>query len=527
MYKYDRVLLSLPVGLGKTVIGAYLVDAWKRELHKDFSLPPRVLWLAHQDELIWQAVKMIRQFTGEDPAVEKGVLRANEPLSMFRAPVVVSSIQTMWREDRRAQFGRGEFGIIVLDECHHVVSPSFKEVVNYFGGAKLVGLTATTDRLDEISLGQIFEDVAYHYELLDAIKDGWCAPIKQAFIDAKVEFADVRLSGGDLSAEDLGRIIEEERPIHRIVAAAVELSGDRQTMIFAPTVNAAKAIAAVIPRYTDRGVVVLHGASDLEERQEGVEHYRASNVQYLVSCAIFLEGFDAPRTSHIVMCRPTKSRMLYAQAIGRGLRGGRNCPVEGKTDCLVSDLVGASKHKLIHGADLLGGSYHDVVVEEAGRMLWEQGKDGEPGDVLAELLAAAAQADELKRRQRQEIIGKAKMRRKTIDPFDLLDIPDRNLPGWHEAKPPTEAQVEVLEKQGIKCEGAFDFTQASQLLDDMARRSALGLCSYKMARIMASYGYDPNMKMEDAGKIIEQLKKRGWQHTGREYGNWRRNKKRK
>ena len=81
MFKYDRVLLSLPVGLGKTVIGAYLVDAWKRELHQDFNLPPRVLWLAHRDELIWQAVKTIRQFTGEDPAVEK----AGGPASPVRA----------------------------------------------------------------------------------------------------------------------------------------------------------------------------------------------------------------------------------------------------------------------------------------------------------------------------------------------------------------------------------------------------------------------------------------------------------
>ena len=516
LYSNDRVLVSMPCGTGKTIVGSYLVGAWPVSCEA-YQRNNRVLWLAHRGELLWQAADAIKREAerrglpaGRMPQIEKADEHASSgPWSLAKAEVVVGSVQTLMSEERRAAYAPDDFGLVVLDEGHHAVAEGFLEVLNYFSSAKLVSMTATTDRSDEVSLGKIFEDVPYHYELLDAIRDGWCAPILQQYVE--VEGLD--WSGVTKNAAGDARVIQEESALHHIAAPAAEMMGDRQTIVFAPSIAVGEALATVFERYVKGRVAFVSGKTPIEERGSLLDQYICGGIQVIVNCMLLTEGWDAPRTSCIVVARPTQSRMLYAQMLGRGSRGGVKAPVEGKENALVIDLVGASlKHKLVHAADVLGGKYDEVVVEHANQRLRDEAADGEGADVIAELMAAAELRDELKRRQRMQILAKAKAKRTTVDPFGVLDMPERRLPGWWDAKPPTEQQLKTLEANGVKTAG-LDRTAASQLVGEVIRRRAAGECNFKQARRLASYGYDQHVTFEVAGKILDGIAERKWKHT--------------
>jgi hypothetical protein len=127
-------------------------------------------------------------------------------------------------------------------------------------------------------------------------------------------------------------------------------------------------------------------------------------------------------------------------------------------------------------------------------------------------MKAVANADELQRMQRQRIIAEAKLKRKTVDPFALLDVPSRMEPGWLEAMPISTMQSEELKKNGI-VPTALAQTEATQLLREVKRRREAGECSPKQARILAGYGYNVHVGFEAASKIIDGIASRGWKHT--------------
>lgn len=514
---YSRVLVSHPTGCGKTVLGADLVRQWP-DLCGDFELPDRVLWLAHRDELISQAAKAIKAATGEPVAIEKGEQSAHTGATFGRR-VVVSSIQSLLRDERRERFGASEFGLVVLDEAHHAVAESYVTVLNYFSDAKLLGMTATTDRTDEISLGKMFEVVPEdaHYHILDAMQDGWLAPIKQQFVEVKgLDWSSVDMSAAEIPAEHIERVIREESVLHHIVAPIAKMIGDRQTIVFAPSVPMAHAIAVLLNRY-GKSAEAIDGTTPEDQRRNIIDRYHYAEFQCICNYNILLEGFDDPATSCVVIARLTKSRLLYAQMLGRPLRGGPRCPVEGKTDALIIDLVGASiRHKLVTSADVLGGKYHEEVVDAARRAIEERTDGEQDADVLEELLLAKQSEQELLARKRASIIAEAKTKRKTIDPFAVFDdaaADQEVLPGWWEqGSQATEEQVERLATAGIKAEGSLTFEDARRLLKEVGRRRDAGLCSYKQARLLRARGFDHRMSMAEAGDVMDHLSKRqgGW-----------------
>jgi type I site-specific restriction endonuclease len=410
----------------------------------------------------------------------------------------------MMREDRRAAYGSAEFSLVIADEAHHFVAPMFAEVVNYFYPAILVGMTATCDRTDAVPLRQIFDHVpdGAYYGIVEAIRDGWLCPIKQQHIRVDLDFSKVRQSSGDLSAEALDEIISQEEFAHNIAAPTVKLAGDRPTIVFTPRVASAEMVAGLINRYAGSGSAhAVSGQTPLDLRREIVSDFRHERHQFMVNAMLWTEGVDFPHVSCIVIARPSKSRMLVAQMIGRGLRGGFNCPVPDKSDCLVVDLVGASRHKLVTAVDLLGGDFTAEVVEEAHRRVDEQAEAGEAPDVLGELLAAEQIKDELERQRRIKVLAEAKLKTKTIDPFITADLPERAVPDWWEGDPVTAKQTETLKKNGVPLAG-LDYGRAKQLCDEIARRASEGECSFKMARILGSHGYDRHFPMELAGEIM-------------------------
>lgn len=393
-------LAVLATGLGKTVIFNEAVRRWLEQTGRP------ALVVVHRNELADQAIRKLRALLGDhvvgkemagDWAVEAGPL-ANR--------VVVASVQTLTASDDRRlrRFAPDHFGLLVFDEAHHSVAATWKRVADYFATAKLLGVTATPNRADELALGQIFESTAFTYPVVDAINDGWLVPVRQqAVLVDELDFSNVKTNiKGDLSEGELDAILREESMVHKLVKPTLDIVGDMPTLFFCAGVGQAAKTAEVINRYKPHSAEFISGETPRDERQRIVAAYCAGEIQFLANCMVFTEGFDAPATAAVVMGRPTKSMPLYQQVIGRATR-----PLEGVVDrddlrpacraearrvairdsskpsCLVLDFVGNSgRHKLVTALDVLGGKFGEPVREYARKTQEEEGEAAQTDEAL-------------------------------------------------------------------------------------------------------------------------------------------------
>lgn len=417
----QSTLVEMATGLGKTVLFGHIADEW----------PGRVLVIAHRDELIRQAAEKIHTITGHPVAVEMARERADDQL--YGTKVTVGSVQTLARARRRERFHPDHFSLVVIDEGHHAAAVTYREVLDYFASAKRLFVTATPKRADKVALGHVCETVAYQYGIEPAIDDGWLVPVQQTVVKVNgLDFSKARTVAEDFNQADLERILLEEKPLHEMVASAVELVGDRPALWFCASVAHAKATAGVLGRYTTTdNVSFLSGDTPKEDRRGVVDRYKAGRIQHLLNCALFLEGFDAPITSAIIMGRPTKSLSLYMQVLGRGTRPlpGIVEGIDGATErrtaismsskpnMLVIDFAGnAGRHKIVQAADILGGRYEPPVRSYAKETMEEEGRPVDLEQALQRAEAEMALLEEEDQRRRP-ITARASYQTHSVDPF--------------------------------------------------------------------------------------------------------------
>lgn len=348
----QRPAVVLPTGAGKTIPIATLAA---EELAEGYS--SRVLILAHRDELIRQAVDKVRSVA---PELRVGVVKGTE--DQCGAPVIVGSVQTLMHERRRARVRN--VGLVIVDECHHATSPSYRTVLGHYGcfddgGARACGFTATMSRGDGVGLGEVWQDVVYQRDIRYMITRRFLVPPRG--ISVRVEDLDlskVRRSGGDYADGQLGEALAASMAPERIVDAYREHALGRSSLLFVPTVELA---ALMVERFTSAGVTarLVHGAQPQHERDRALADFRAGRVAVLVNCMVLTEGTDLPMASCVIIARPTMHVGLYVQMVGRVLRTH-----PGKADAIVLDVVGASKRHALAGlVDLLGE--RDSVEREA------------------------------------------------------------------------------------------------------------------------------------------------------------------
>lgn len=541
----DSTLVVAATGVGKTILFGTVARDWP---------DGRVLIVAHRDELIRQAADKVGRICGEPCAIEMGMDRSNE--SIFnRSRVVVTSVQTMSRPKRQERFDPLDFGLVVVDEAHHAVADSYLKVLGYFRqnkDLKILGVTATPDRADEAALGKVFASVAYEYEIKRAIDDGWLVPIQQQLVWVEdLDFSSCRTTAGDLNQGDLAQIMEQEKILHGVVSPTIDIVGDRKTLVFTSSVAHAQRACEIFNRHIPGSAEWISGETPMDERRQILSRYACRDFQFLCNCAIALEGFDDPGIEVVVMARPTKSRALYSQAIGRGTRplAGVPDPYEtpelrrqaiaesDKTGLLVLDFVGNSgRHKLVHATDALGCEYSDQELQEAFDVVLEKSEAGEPIDVEEAFHIAAERRAEARRRKEQEEAEKrlrheeasiryAEARKrdavrvrasygtKLIDAFDLFDLTPQYERGWDRDKKASPKMSKVLQKAGFSQAEVdkMSFGQSKQVLGEIFRRWDKGLCTLKQARLLAKYGYDgKELPIKEASKLIDQIKAAGW-----------------
>lgn len=500
-------LVLMATGLGKTQVASELIRTW----------PGRTCFIAHREKLIEQAANRIEQFIGCRPNIEKAAQRA----SVAGDVPVVASIQSLAREARLERFPRDAFSLIVVDEVHHGVSATYRAVLDYFTGAKLVGLTATPDRLDGAALGQILDSVAYRYELNQAIEDGWLAPIRMRAVRVDgIDFSNVKTNRGDFNQTDLDALMAREENLHGIAKPAVELSGDRSTIIFTTSIDNAHRMAEIIDRYTGRASAVsIDSKMDSLERDENLRLYESGERQFLINVGIATEGYDHPPTSCVVMGRPTKSRALFVQMLGRGTRGGRRWPIEGKEDCLVIDFVGSSEdHEIVTATDALAG---DVSDEEA-RLIKSEVEKAEQEISIDEARQLAKERqrkveEEAERQRQKRAHVKARVAYRDFDPNPYVSLGVRRdfLHEKYGYASATDNQLATLRKMTGKhakdLPANLGKLEASRLIGKMVDRRKRGLCTYPQMAALEKRGISAKeMKFDAARRVLDGLARNGW-----------------
>jgi len=365
-----RQVVSLPTGAGKTVIFAHLI----------LERQTRTLILVHRDELIRQTLDKLAM-AAQGTALDIGVIKAER--DEHAGDVVVASVQTLQREARLQRLAQ-TFGLIVVDECHHALPDnSYGRILARVGadqddGPLTVGYTATPFRPNNdpiITAGDTpgcFDEVVYTLPLMGLVAQGYLSPIvaKGIFLDG-LNLDEVRTRHGDYVETDLAEALMAADAPEHLVRGYEELALGRRALIFCPTVAMAYAVEHAF-RSAGLAAASVVGETPTDERQAIYHEVRAGKLQALVSCAVLTEGFDEPSIDCVVLARPTKSKVLFYQCIGRGLRLWPT-----KEDCLLIDATGATKqHGLLSIAAELG-LLKPRTLHETPRMEDEHEHEGE------------------------------------------------------------------------------------------------------------------------------------------------------
>ena len=516
----NSALVVLPTGLGKTVVFSEVIRRFQ---------PRRAMVIAHREELIFQAAEKIKKVTGLDGGIEMGEYHADGGFFGTLPPYVVSTVQTQTSGGdgggRMTKFLPKDFELVVIDEAHHATSPTYRRIIEYYRQnpkCKILGVTATPDRADEEALGQVFEAVAYDYQILDAINQGWLVPVQQQMVTVEsMDFSNIRTTAGDLNQGELAEVMEEEDNLQRVAVPTVEICGERRAIVFAATVKQAERLCEIINRYKPDKAAWLCGKTDKELRRKMLADFKAGTIQFVVNVGVLTEGFDDSGVEVIVMARPTKSRALYAQMAGRGTRphdsvagllgdlatDEERCAMirdSVKPACLIVDFCGnAGRHKLVTSADILGGNISDDVVEAAIR---EAKASGKPVD-MAEVLAAEQKKAEERRRaeaaKRAALKSHAAFMLTDIDPFNAWDITPAKERGWDKGKRFTEKQSMVLMQRIGVDPAKIPYGQGKQLLDEYFRRMSNGYASLKQTRCLKRWGVHAPVRFDEARRMID------------------------
>ena len=319
---HRSVMAQMPTGTGKTYLLTAVIDSFVS------NNPMEKVWIvAHRRELVSQIDETVRKFHSYSASNTSSLLSS----------VKAMSIQWLMRHYDEIE---EEPGMIVIDEAHHALAKTYKEMWERFPKAKFLGLTATPCRLN----GKGFTD------LFDVLVQSWCVP---EFISkgrlATYDFVSIKSDGvtqrlidslqkrgadGDYQNKEMDMLLNKKPSIERLYRSLEEYGKDRKGIVYAITISHAQKITKL---YQEHGVkaIAIDSKTPATERQQDIEAFKKGDIQVLVNVDIFSEGFDCPDVEFVQLARPTLSLAKYLQMVGRGLRVAK-----GKKNCVIIDNVG-------------------------------------------------------------------------------------------------------------------------------------------------------------------------------------------
>jgi superfamily II DNA or RNA helicase len=311
-----RVLFVLATGGGKTVIFAFITaHAAAKGNH--------ILVLAHRQEIADQISIALAAMGVPHGRIQPGHAMTDDP-------VQVAMVQTVARRLDAIPAP----ALLVIDEAHHAIAGTWAKITEHWPSAKVLGVTATPERLDGIGLRDAFDAMVLGPDVRELIDAGYLAPFRYLAPSTAIDLSHVRSIGGDYNAGDLERAVDQDCITGDVVQHYLKHLSGRTALAFCVTVAHAEHVAG---RFRDAGIAAasIDGTMSSDQRHDLVGKLRTHDVRVLTSCEIISEGFDAPAVGGAILLRPTQSFALYRQQVGRCLR-----PKADGSDAIICDHVG-------------------------------------------------------------------------------------------------------------------------------------------------------------------------------------------
>ncbi len=310
-------MVQMPTGTGKTHLLAAVIYDWLKEAeHKS-------VWIvAHRRELVEQIEETVARY-GMKPKDET---------------VKVMSIQWLSRHFDDMKYERPS--LIVIDEAHHVLAETYKELWLRYPETKKLGMTATPCRLNRKGFTDLFEVLITSDGIADFIKQGWLSPFDYVSIRSNsedqrlIDGLEKRGADGDFQVKEMDKVLNRRPSIERLYESVRQYAHGKKGIVYAVSISHARNITSY---YKEHGMnaVAIDSKTPAKLRKQMVEDFRQGKIQVLVNVDVFSEGFDCPDVEFVQMARPTLSLAKYLQQVGRGLR-----KTEGKETCMLIDNVG-------------------------------------------------------------------------------------------------------------------------------------------------------------------------------------------
>lgn len=390
----NRLGISLATGSGKTVIFSHLLD----RIPAPTPDATKTLILAHRRELVDQAGRHCRNlYPDRNVEVEMGNRHASGV-----ADITVASVQSITSGDRLMKYRPELFKLVLVDEAHHIVARTYTQILEHFrlaekdaskrGQCALVGVSATFSRQDGLGLGAAIDHIVYHKDYVDMIEDKWLASARFTTVHTGTDLSKVRTSHGDFQTAALSRAFNKAETNELAVRSWMEVAGQRKsTLVFC--VDLAH-VSALSEEFRTHGIDARFVTSDthLSIRAERIAAFKAGEYPVLLNCGIFTEGTDIPNIDCVLLARPTQSRNLLVQMIGRGLR-----QYEGKQDCHVIDMVASLNTGIVTVPTLFGLDPQELVKDADGEQMKalkeKQEKERELGELNADKITPETDED--------------------------------------------------------------------------------------------------------------------------------------
>ena len=319
---HRSVMAQMPTGTGKTYLLTAAIDSFVEDN------PNTKVWIvAHRKELVSQIEETIKKFYSYSSSKNKSLL----------VSVKAMSIQWLSRHYNEIE---EEPGMIVIDEAHHALAKTYKEMWERFPKAKFLGLTATPCRLNGKGFMDLFDVLVQSWNIPEFISKGRLATYD--FVSIKSDGVTQRLidslqkrgADGDYQNKEMDMLLNKRPSIERLYQSFEEYGKDRKGIVYAINISHAKKIMEL---YQEHGIkaVAIDSKTPAAERQADIEAFKKGDIQVLVNVDIFSEGFDCPDVEFVQLARPTLSLAKYLQMVGRGLRVAK-----GKKNCVIIDNVG-------------------------------------------------------------------------------------------------------------------------------------------------------------------------------------------
>ena len=319
---HRSVMAQMPTGTGKTYLLTAVIDSFVS------NNPMEKVWIvAHRRELVSQIDETVRKFHSYSASNTSSLLSS----------VKAMSIQWLMRHYDEIE---EEPGMIVIDEAHHALAKTYKEMWERFPKAKFLGLTATPCRLNGKGFTDLFDVLVQSWAVPEFISKGRLATYD--FVSIKPDGVTQRLidslqkrgADGDYQNKEMDMLLNKKPSIERLYRSLEEFGKDRKGIVYAINISHAQKITKL---YQEHGVkaIAIDSKTPATERQQDIEAFKKGDIQVLVNVDIFSEGFDCPDVEFVQLARPTLSLAKYLQMVGRGLRVAK-----GKKNCVIIDNVG-------------------------------------------------------------------------------------------------------------------------------------------------------------------------------------------